>query len=162
MFWKLHIEIGTNQHCFMLALTVHYCWHIGNSFFQRQSPCLVIWSVNSKKVIIAELTIPIEVIIDWAHQGKLEKYKDLREQCVKSGWSTDILPLEIGCQGFFSNSTFTFLTKLGLSPAEKREYIKKNPKWDCNCIQADIAFIQSKHHPIKSGSIMRYCWGGLG
>ena len=81
-------------------------------------PDLVIWSVNSKKVIIAELTI-------WVHQWKLEKYEDLCEQCIKNGWSTDIFPLEIRCWGFILNSTATFLTKLGLSPAKKREYIKK-------------------------------------
>ena len=39
-----------------------------------QRPHLVIWSVNSKKVFIAELTIPFETNIDWAHQRKLEKY----------------------------------------------------------------------------------------
>ena len=95
----------------------------------RQRPDLIIWSVNSKKVIIAELTISFAANIDWAYQRNLEKYKDLREQCVKNGWSTDIFPLETGCRGFISNSTSTFLTKLKLSPAEKREYIKKkDPK----------------------------------
>ena len=49
----------------------------------RQRPDLIIWSVNSKKVIIAKLTIPFETNIDWAHQRKLEKYEDLREQCTK-------------------------------------------------------------------------------
>ena len=63
----------------------------------RQRPDLVIWSVNSKKVMITEFMIPFETNIDWAHQRKLEKYKDLREQCIKNGWSTDIFPLEIGC-----------------------------------------------------------------
>ena len=64
-------------------------------FPTRQHPDLVIWSVNSKKVM-AELTIPFEVNIIWAHQRKLEKYEDLRDQCVKNSWSTDIFPLEIG------------------------------------------------------------------
>ena len=35
----------------------------------RQYPDLVIWFVNSKKVIIAELMIPFEVNIDWVHQN---------------------------------------------------------------------------------------------
>ena len=68
----------------------------------RQRPDLVIWSVNSKKVIIVELTIPFEVNIDWAHQHKLEKYQDQQQQCVKNGWSTDMFLLEIGCRGFIS------------------------------------------------------------
>ena len=94
----------------------------------RQRPDLVIWSVNSKKVIIAELTIPFEANIDWVHQRKLEKYEDLHEQCIKNDCSTDLFPLEIGFQGFISNSTSTFLIKLELSPAEKREYVKKRSK----------------------------------
>ena len=80
----------------------------------RRRPDLVIWSVNSKKVIIAELTITFETNIDWAHQRKLEKYEDLREQCTKNDWSTDIFPLEIGCRGFISNATSTFLSKSDL------------------------------------------------
>ena len=88
-------------------------------------PDLVIWSVESKKVIIAELTIPFETNIDWAHQRKLEKYENLREQCTKNDWSTDIFPLEIGCRGFILNATSTFFTKIGLTSAKKREYIKK-------------------------------------
>ena len=39
----------------------------------HQRPDLI-WSVNSKKVI-AELTIPFETNIDWAHQRKLESTK---------------------------------------------------------------------------------------
>ena len=47
----------------------------------RQCPDLVIWSVNSKKIIIAESTIPFETNINWVHQRELEKYEDLHEQC---------------------------------------------------------------------------------
>ena len=115
-----------------------------------------------KESYIAKLTIPLEVNIDWAHQRKLQKYDDLREEYVKNGWSTDIFPLEIGCRGFISISTSTSLTKLGLSRKEKREYIKKDPKQDCNCVWANIDFVQIKLHPIKSASIERYCWGTLG
>ena len=59
------------------------------------------------------------------HQRKVEKYEDLHEQCIKNGRSTDIFPLGSGCWGFILNAASTFLTKLGLSPAKKREYIKK-------------------------------------
>ena len=74
---------------------------------------------------MAELTIPFETNIDWVHQRKLEKYEDLQEQCTKNDWSTNIFSLETGCRGFISNATSTFLTKIGLTPAKKREYIKK-------------------------------------
>ena len=35
-----------------------------------------------------------------------------KQQCIKNDWSTDIFILEIGCRGFISNATSTFLTKL--------------------------------------------------
>ena len=41
---------------------------------------IVIWSVKAKKVFVIELTVPYEENFDWAHQRKLEKYEDLREQ----------------------------------------------------------------------------------
>ena len=40
---------------------------------------IVIWSVRFLKVFVFELTVPFEENFDWAHQRKLEKYKDLRE-----------------------------------------------------------------------------------
>ena len=52
----------------------------------------------------------------WAHQHKLEKYEDLQEQCVRNGWITSVLPIEVGCSSFIANSTFSFLTNL---PARK-------------------------------------------
>ena len=52
----------------------------------HQHPDLVIGQLIQKKVIIAELTIPFEVNIDWVRQQNLD----------------------IGCRGLISNSTSTF------------------------------------------------------
>ena len=38
----------------------------------------------------------------------------------------------------------------------RRNIYLKNPKQDCNWIWVDMAFVQRKHHPIMSGSIVRY------
>ena len=56
----------------------------------------------------------------------LEKYENLCEECTKNDSSTDIFPLEIGCRGFILNATSKFLTKIGLTHAKKREYIKRS------------------------------------
>ena len=53
-------------------------------------PDIVIWSVKSKKVFVIELTVPYEENFDWAHQRKLEKYEDLREQYVRNAWITNV------------------------------------------------------------------------
>ena len=55
----------------------------------------------------------------------ISKYKDLREQCVRNGWMTHVFSIEVGCRGFITNSTSAFLTNLGISPSDKRKYIKK-------------------------------------
>ena len=77
-----------------------------------------------KKVFTIELTVPFEENFDWAHQRKLEKYKDLWEQCVRNGWITNVFPIKVRCWGFITNSTSIFLTNLRLSPSDKRKYIK--------------------------------------
>ena len=90
-----------------------------------KSPDIVIWSVKAKKVFVIELTVHFEENSDWAHQLKLEKYEDLREQCVRNGWITNVFPIEVGCRGFIANSTSVFLTNLGLPPPDKRKYMEK-------------------------------------
>ena len=88
-------------------------------------PDIVIWSVKAKKVFVIELTVPYEENFDWAHQRKLEKYENLREQCVRNGWIMNVFPIAVGCRGFIANSTSVFLTNLVLPPSDKRKYMEK-------------------------------------
>ena len=78
-----------------------------------QRPDLIIWSVSQKRVFLIELTVPFEENFDWAHQRKLEKYEDLKEQCLINGWAATVFPVEVGCRGVIANSTFAFLSNLG-------------------------------------------------
>ena len=87
-------------------------------------PDIVIWSVKAKKVFVIELTVPFEENFDWAHQCKLEKYEDLREQYVRNGWITNVFPIEVGCRGFIANSTSVFLT----SSIIQKEILGKDPR----------------------------------
>ena len=80
----------------------------------------VIWSVKlKKKVLLVELTDPFEENFDKIRQ--LEKYEDLREQCVRNGWKTKVFPIEVGCRGFITNSISVFMSNLGLYPSDKRK-----------------------------------------
>ena len=67
-------------------------------------PDIVIWSIKAKKVFVIELTVPYEENLNWAHQHKLEKYEDLREQCVRNDWIMNVFPIKVGCRGFIANS----------------------------------------------------------
>ena len=81
--------------------------------------------LNQKNVFVIELTVPFEESFDWVHQRKLEKYEDLREQCVRNGWITNVFPIEVGCKGFIANSASVSLTNLGFPPSDKRKYMEK-------------------------------------
>ena len=52
-------------------------------------------------------------------------YEDLREQCVRNDWITNVFPIEVGCRGFFANLTSVFLSNLVLPPSDKRKYMEK-------------------------------------
>ena len=125
----------------------------------RQRPDLVTWPVNSKKVIIAELTI--EVNIDRARQRKLEKYEDLREQSLRMAGQQTYFLLRLDVKVYFEINLYIFNWTRTFISREEGIY-KKDPKQDCNGIWTDMTFVQIKHHPTKSGSIVRYCWGTLG
>ena len=84
----------------------------------------LIWSVKAKKVFVIELTVPYEENFNWAHQRILEKYENLREQCVRNGWITNVFPIEVECRGFIANSASVFLTNLRLPSPDKRKYIE--------------------------------------
>ena len=83
-------------------------------------PDIVIWPDKAKSFLYCvNGLVPSEEIFDWAHQRKLEKYKNLREQCVRNGWIRNVFVIKVGCRGFIANSTSVFLTNLKLPPSNK-------------------------------------------
>ena len=88
-------------------------------------PDIVIWTVKAKKVFVIELMVLFEENFDWPHQRKMEKFEDLREECVRNDWITNVFPIEVGCRGFIANSTSVFLNNLGLPPSDKKKYMEK-------------------------------------
>ena len=91
-------------------------------------PDNVIWSVKLKKKFVIEILNPFDENFYWAHKSKLEKYKDLREQCVRNDWITNVFPIEVRCQGFITRSMSVFLTNIGLSLSDKRNKKKIQDK----------------------------------
>ena len=48
---------------------------------------IVIWLESRKKIILIELTVPLEDNCDEAFERKSSKYADLVEDCRQNGWS---------------------------------------------------------------------------
>ncbi len=83
-------------------------------------PDLVIWSRAGRVVIIAELTVPWEDNVEERHEFKKMKYQDLTSDCAARGWTTHLMPFEVGCRGFCCNTLSAFLSRLGVSSRNKR------------------------------------------
>ena len=87
-----------------------------------KNPDIVIWSVKAKKSFRYWVNGPF-----WRkfwHQRKLEEYEDMREQCVRNGWITNIFPIEVRCRGFIASSTSVYLANLGHPRSNKRKYME--------------------------------------
>ena len=69
-------------------------------------PDLILWSTETRQVLLIELTVPWEENIDVACERKLEKYQKLVEQCKFKKWRTACYPIEVGCRGFAGRSVY--------------------------------------------------------
>ena len=84
-----------------------------------QRPDIVLWSDDTKKAVIMELTVSWEDNIKAAEQRKSERYEDLIERCEEDGWDVEYYHIGIGARGFIDKA-FIYLLKsrLGFSQSE--------------------------------------------
>ena len=68
-------------------------------------PHIIVWSDESRVVVIGELTVPWEDSMDEAQERKSTKYAELSAECRERGWNTSCFPFEVGCRGVIG---FTF------------------------------------------------------
>ena len=86
-------------------------------------PDIVIWSRETRQVILLELTVPWEERIEEAHERKRSKYQELVEDCQSRSWKTWCLPVEVGARGFAGQSLWRSLRTLGVIGATRRKLI---------------------------------------
>ena len=91
----------------------------------NQRPDIVIWSKMERRLILAELTVPWEGNMSWAHERKLTRYEDIRLSCRERGWDCMVFAVEVGCRGFIGHSAIQFLRRLGAGPKATRRVIRK-------------------------------------
>ena len=87
-------------------------------------PDLILWSTETKQVLLIELTVPWEENIEVASERKLEKYQELVEQCKVNKWWTASYPIEVGCRGFAGRSICRVLSRLGMIGEKTRKAIR--------------------------------------
>ncbi len=77
-------------------------------------PDIIMWSPGGKKIILVELTVPWEEGCEEAAERKKGKYQQLVQGCRDKGWTTCLMTVEVGFQGFPSQSVWNLLTKVEL------------------------------------------------
>ena len=88
-------------------------------------PDVVLISKKTKSVIMCELTCPREENAEWAHERKLLKYEDLKNEALDNGWKARVYAVEVGCRGFASRSLRGFFTAIGCSNKKIKSAIEE-------------------------------------
>jgi hypothetical protein len=95
-------------------------------------PDIIIWSRSAKKVILIELTCPMEENILAARATKHSRYRDdskhgesLIDQIKGNEWTPILMPIEVGARGMVSYSVNRCLQKLGYSPSQTKAITRR-------------------------------------
>lgn len=90
----------------------------------NERPDIVVWSDQSKRVILIELTCPAEENINAASARKKSRYAALEDLIKSNSWSVETIPVEVGCRGFVAFSMRNCLRHLGFSHSEVSQICK--------------------------------------
>ena len=86
-----------------------------------QRPDIVIYSLSLRKVLLIELTVPLEDRVAAAHTIKTTRYATLLSACESNGFGVFHFPVEVGSRGFVARSLLDCLRQLGFPPALRRK-----------------------------------------
>ena len=91
----------------------------------RLRPDIVLWSDSDRRLVIGELTVPLEANVLEAHERKTKKYENLVLECEASGWRVHFFAIEVGCRGFPTPSLSRFLGCLGAAGKNRSRTVEK-------------------------------------
>ena len=86
-----------------------------------QRPDIVIFSLSLRKVLLIELTVPLEDRVATAHSIKISRYQNLISACESNGFRTVYFAVEVGSRGFVARSLLACLRQLGFPPSWTRK-----------------------------------------
>ena len=87
----------------------------------NKRPDLVIIDRKSKNITLVELTVPFDTNVNQAHKRKLERYGNLMQDLMDSGYNASYIPVEIGSRGYISSENVERLkTVLNLNRRKDR------------------------------------------
>jgi hypothetical protein len=85
-------------------------------FSTNQRPDIVIWSINAKKVLLVELTVPCDENIEAAQTRKTGRYTQLSSDINSTtDWNSTIITIEVGARGFVARTMSSFFRRIGFT-----------------------------------------------
>lgn len=89
-------------------------------------PDLILVNEKDKKMIIAELTSPMEANMTRQHMYKATKYAPLKKKIEKSHkFTVDIMPFEVSARGAIAQSVYALLARLKVKKADRTKYARR-------------------------------------
>jgi hypothetical protein len=114
-----------------------------------ERPDIVIWSKQTKTVLIIELTCPAEEGIEAAKVRKETRYFDLKCASKDRGWSAEVLTIEVGARGFVARSLSRLLKRLGRGPKKISKDYKNISSIVARCTYAIYLARETKYWDVK-------------
>ena len=90
--WEMEVDIRRKLHFHEAVLST------------TLRPDIIMWSLEGKKIILVELTVPWEEGCEEAAENKKAKYQQFVQDCRDKGWTTWLMTVEVGCRGFPAQS----------------------------------------------------------
>ena len=85
----------------------------GEILSSKQRPDGVVWSEQSRRIILIELTVPWEENMEAATKRKQSRYASISDMLRKRGWMVTLLTVEVGSRGFAGKSLNYLLKGFG-------------------------------------------------
>jgi len=86
-----------------------------------QRPDICIFSRSQRRVVLLELTVPMEDRVVDAATLKTRRYQDLAHDIASNNWKCDFFSVEVGSRGNDGSSLGRCLTSLGFTRRERQE-----------------------------------------
>jgi len=86
----------------------------------EQRPDMIFVNRRDRKVIIAELTVPMENRLQVSTQLKTDKHSSLVKNLTRYGWDTKFFAVEVSTRGFINSSLSDFLQFINFGKGNSR------------------------------------------
>jgi hypothetical protein len=103
------------------------------SLDSAQRPDLIAVDDLKKKMVIMELTVPMETQIAHWNATKSAKYRKLCDKLTEDGYGVEFFAVEVGCRGLVTKSLLAFLSHIGLKKKEQQELAEEISRTAVSC-----------------------------